>query len=757
MKKTIIALFMALLALSVGLIACSESAEENKEPGHVHEYVWEVTRRATCTAEGERTGTCALDGATKTERLEKIAHTPANAVIENSIDATCNIEGSYDEVVYCSVCGGELSRVKKTVEKIAHTPAAAVIENEVPATTTEKGSYDEVVYCSVCGEELQRITKETEVLPPEEDGEEITYDELKELFNAKKDAPYTKVEIEATEEDTTSTAIFVLTGGEWEKLEMSDNIVWDNDFIMYSFTFSDAALAQFENIDDSDMLKIYKYEDGKIKLDVTMYYEDQEQRDVTILDEFFYVVDEARYINGEPYAFASCVWSVEEGEEITYDELKELFDNRETPNYIRVDITYADQMGSMEPHSAVFEFIDEEWVLSEDPDGVGWAEDAVSYYIVKEGDLDMFENFPAGGTLEILKFSNGNIKITATRVQQGREVFVTFTLDKYFYFLDQLQTVNDEKVIEFHGKWFSDEGEEITFDQLTELFDQKEEAPYKIAYVEAKLPGGDYHEATMENKDGVWTVTENPDDFDWGNYLDTLILDREGLADVVVVSEDDELSEETIIRYADGSIKWHTVVVFTTNGEMQTVVSDLVFDKYFHVISCVTTQNDVLMIDTRCGWYSTAHAEESIEITYEEMMELFSKKESAPYDQVKIDSCRYDNGDYVYHDATVELKDGEWIVVKSERSPEKLGSKADLSDYIVEEGYLTFFKTVPTGGYARFYKSANGSVRIEAKIVYGPYESEVIAVMDKYFYVEMTRMVDNGRLTQEDTCVWSVK
>ena len=614
MKKTIIALFMALLALSVGLIACNESAGENKEPGHVHEYVWEVTRRATCTAEGERTGTCALDGATKTERLEKIAHTPANAVIENSIDATCNIEGSYDEVVYCSVCGGELSRVKKTVEKIAHTPSAAVIENEVAATTTEKGSYDEVVYCSVCGEELQRITKETEVLPPEEDGEEITF-----------------------------------------------------------------------------------------------------------------------------------------------EELKELFDNRETPNYIRVDITYADQMGSMEPHSAVFEFIDEEWVLSEDPDGVGWAEDAVSYYIVKEENLDMFENVPADGTLEILKFSNGNIKITATRVQQGREVFVTFTLDKYFYFLDQLQTVNDEKVIEFHSKWFSDEGEEITFDQLTELFDQKEEAPYKIAYVEAKLPGGDYHEATMEKKDGVWTVTENPDDFDWGNYLDTLILDREGLADVVAVSEDDEISEETIIRYADGSIKWHTVVVFTANGEMQTLVTDLVFDKYFHVISCVITQNDVLMIDTRCEWYSTAHAEESIEITYEEMMELFSNKESAPYDQVKIDSCRYDNGDYVYHDATVELKDGEWIVVKSERSPEKVGSKADLSDYIVEEGYLTFFKTVPTGGYARFYKSANGSVRIEAKIVYGPYESEVIAVMDKYFYVEMTRMVDNGRLTQEDTCVWSVK
>ena len=39
-----------------------------------------------------------------------------------------------------------------------HTPAEAVIENEVPATCTTDGSYDTVVYCSECGEELSRET-----------------------------------------------------------------------------------------------------------------------------------------------------------------------------------------------------------------------------------------------------------------------------------------------------------------------------------------------------------------------------------------------------------------------------------------------------------------------------------------------------------------------------------------------------------------------------------------------------------------------
>ncbi len=45
-----------------------------------------------------------------------------------------------------------------TVEK-PHTPAAAVKENEVPATCTANGSYDSVVYCEDCGEELSRETK----------------------------------------------------------------------------------------------------------------------------------------------------------------------------------------------------------------------------------------------------------------------------------------------------------------------------------------------------------------------------------------------------------------------------------------------------------------------------------------------------------------------------------------------------------------------------------------------------------------------
>ena len=47
-------------------------------------------------------------------------HTPESAVNENVIDATCQKEGRYDEVIYCSECGDELSRTTKSKTVTAH-------------------------------------------------------------------------------------------------------------------------------------------------------------------------------------------------------------------------------------------------------------------------------------------------------------------------------------------------------------------------------------------------------------------------------------------------------------------------------------------------------------------------------------------------------------------------------------------------------------------------------------------------------------
>ena len=79
-----------------------------------------MTTSATCTTAGERTYTCTACSATKKETIPATGHAPGAAVRENKVAATCTTAGSYDEVVYCTTCGNEVSRTQKTIDKLAH-------------------------------------------------------------------------------------------------------------------------------------------------------------------------------------------------------------------------------------------------------------------------------------------------------------------------------------------------------------------------------------------------------------------------------------------------------------------------------------------------------------------------------------------------------------------------------------------------------------------------------------------------------------
>ena len=97
---------------------CNAIDESTKAP-HSWDNV-EVTTPATCTTVGEKTYTCTVCSATKTEAIPATGHTPGAAVRENKVAATCTTAGSYDEVVYCTACGNEVSRTQKTIDKLAH-------------------------------------------------------------------------------------------------------------------------------------------------------------------------------------------------------------------------------------------------------------------------------------------------------------------------------------------------------------------------------------------------------------------------------------------------------------------------------------------------------------------------------------------------------------------------------------------------------------------------------------------------------------
>ena len=85
-------------------------------------HTWDdgtVTTEATCTKAGEKTYTCTACGDTKTEEIDATGHKEAGAVKENEKAATYTSEGSYDKVVYCSICKEELSRETVKTAKLS--------------------------------------------------------------------------------------------------------------------------------------------------------------------------------------------------------------------------------------------------------------------------------------------------------------------------------------------------------------------------------------------------------------------------------------------------------------------------------------------------------------------------------------------------------------------------------------------------------------------------------------------------------------
>ena len=82
-------------------------------------------------------------------------HVPGEAVRENVNDPGCETEGSYDEVVYCTVCGEELSRETKKTEPLGHD-FGEWTETKTP-TATENG--EKTHTCARCG------ATETEDIP----------------------------------------------------------------------------------------------------------------------------------------------------------------------------------------------------------------------------------------------------------------------------------------------------------------------------------------------------------------------------------------------------------------------------------------------------------------------------------------------------------------------------------------------------------------------------------------------------------------
>ena len=184
--------------------ACTATAVCQRNETHVATedatITSEETIAATCVEMGTTTYTAAFENelfALQTKDVVDIpatGHTPDIIAFENQVPATCTTVGTYDSVVYCSVCKVEVSREEHAIPALGHTynttvtaPTCTVVgytthtcsvceytynsdtveakghkadsvefENIIPATCTVAGSKDSVVFCSVCQAELSR-------------------------------------------------------------------------------------------------------------------------------------------------------------------------------------------------------------------------------------------------------------------------------------------------------------------------------------------------------------------------------------------------------------------------------------------------------------------------------------------------------------------------------------------------------------------------------------------------------------------------
>lgn len=123
---------------------CGEETKDTYTKALGHEYgEWVIDKPATEDAAGSKHRDCVRGDDTQTEEIPQLTHvhTPAAAVKENEVPATCEAAGSYDEVVRCSKCGEVITTTHKTTPALGHKWKAT----KVVAPTYESQGYTEYV------------------------------------------------------------------------------------------------------------------------------------------------------------------------------------------------------------------------------------------------------------------------------------------------------------------------------------------------------------------------------------------------------------------------------------------------------------------------------------------------------------------------------------------------------------------------------------------------------------------------------------
>ena len=157
--------------------ACgNELSRQHTNTGKVadaHDWVIDEAKAPTCTATGLTEGKHCSRCTAKVEQ-QVVPAMNHDWVIDEAKAPTCTATG-LTEGKHCSRCPEKVEQ--QTVPANGHTPGEAVKENEAAPQVGVAGSYDEVVYCTVCEVELSRTAKTVPALEPEPEPTPVVVDD----------------------------------------------------------------------------------------------------------------------------------------------------------------------------------------------------------------------------------------------------------------------------------------------------------------------------------------------------------------------------------------------------------------------------------------------------------------------------------------------------------------------------------------------------------------------------------------------------
>ena len=141
---------------------CNKELSRNTVKTEAKGHKWnegKITTEPTCTEEGVKTFQCMVCGKTKTEKVSALGHDWAEDFTVDK-EATCEETGL--KSIHCKRC--DERKEITTIPAKGHVKGEVKIENATESTCEKGGSYDEVVYCTVCNKELSRTKVKTEAL-----------------------------------------------------------------------------------------------------------------------------------------------------------------------------------------------------------------------------------------------------------------------------------------------------------------------------------------------------------------------------------------------------------------------------------------------------------------------------------------------------------------------------------------------------------------------------------------------------------------